>query len=127
MTRRLLDSSTLIDFLRGEDRAVRFFRLAAEDDDDLWSVVVVRSEILTGMRAGEQGRTFHLFDQIQWLDVDRMVADLAGSMARQYRASHQGIDIVDYIVAAAALSIGAALATQNVKHFPMMAGLQPAY
>ena len=127
MTKRLLDSSTLIDLLRGDQRAVRFFEALAGADDELWSVVIVRSEVLAGMRAGEQRQTFHLFDQIFWVDVDQVVADLAGNLARKYRASHQGIDIVDYTVAAAALSIEAQLATQNVRHFPMFDGLRPAY
>jgi predicted nucleic acid-binding protein len=127
MTKRLLDSSILIDLLRGDERAVSFIRTAVDEDDDLWSVVVVRSEVIAGMRAGEQRRTFQLFDQIVWLDVNQTIADIAGNLARQYRASHRGIDIVDFTVAAATLSIAAVLTTQNVRHFPMFQGLQPAY
>jgi predicted nucleic acid-binding protein len=34
---------------------------------------------------------------------------------------------VDYLIAAAAQSIGATLVTLDVRHFPMFADLEPAY
>jgi len=55
------------------------------------------------------------------------LADRAGELAQKYLRSHPGIDTIDYLVAAAAESASAELKTQNVKHFPMIAGLKPAY
>jgi len=37
------------------------------------------------------------------------------------------MDTTDYLVAAAARSVGADLVTLNVRHFPMFEGLEPAY
>ena len=62
-----------------------------------------------------------------WIDVTAELADRAGELARKYRASHRGIDLVDYTIAAAAEAIKAKLVTRNVRHFPMFEGLEPAY
>lgn len=48
-------------------------------------------------------------------------------LARQYRRSHNGIDVVDYLIAATAIVIDADLLTTNVRHFPMFDQLAPPY
>jgi predicted nucleic acid-binding protein len=55
------------------------------------------------------------------------VAKVGGVLARRYRPSYGGIEDVDYLIAATALLLDADLLTTNVKHFPMLEGLQPAY
>jgi predicted nucleic acid-binding protein len=44
-----------------------------------------------------------------------------------YRQSHSGIDDADYLIAATALEFDLPLLTRNVRHFPMLPGLEPAY
>jgi predicted nucleic acid-binding protein len=125
--RWLVDTSVLIDHLRGESRAVRMLTEAVAHGGELWSVTVVRTEILAGLRRGEEPATRKLLDHLRWIDVTVDIADRAGELARRYLRSHPSIDTVDYLIAAAAESVGAELKTQNVKHFPMIAGLKPAY
>ena len=125
--RWLVDTSVLIDHLRGDPRAARALADAVADGCELWSVTVVRTEILAGLRRGEESATRKLLDHLHWIDVTVDLADRAGELARKYLRSHPGIDTVDYLIAAAAESVGAELKTQNVKHFPMIAGLRPAY
>ncbi|GAA1097327.1 hypothetical protein GCM10009648_40710 [Tsukamurella spumae] len=48
-------------------------------------------------------------------------------LARRYRASHSGIDIADYLIAATATAAGAELWTRNIKHFPMFERLESPY
>jgi predicted nucleic acid-binding protein len=55
------------------------------------------------------------------------VTRTAGLLARKHRKAHSGIDDVDYLIAATALVGDAELLTTNVRHFPMLAGLRPAY
>jgi predicted nucleic acid-binding protein len=43
------------------------------------------------------------------------------------RRSHGGIDLADYLVAAAVKALGSTLITLNVRHFPMFPDLEPAY
>ncbi len=94
---------------------------------EIWSTTVVRTEVLAGMRRGEEAATIGLLDRIRWLDVTVEVADRAGELARKYLRAYPGVDTVDYIIAASAEVLDAKLRTRNVKHFPMFKDLEPAY
>jgi predicted nucleic acid-binding protein len=48
-------------------------------------------------------------------------------LARKHRRAYSGIDEADYLIAATALLLEADLLTTNVRHFPMLPGLQPPY
>lgn len=125
--RLVLDTSVLIDHLRGDGRAVELLTDSARARHELWSVTVVRTEVVAGMRPGEERRTIALLDALRWQPVTIEIADRAGELARRYLRSHSGVDTVDYIVAAATDLVGGRLLTQNVRHFPMFPGLSPAY
>lgn len=125
--KRLVDTSILIDHLRGQKQAVDLLVSFAKGGDELWSVTIVRTEVLAGMRRGEEWMTHRLLDRFRWQDVTTEVADGAGALARQFAKAHAGIDTVDYVLASAARLLGADLVTLNVKHFPMIAGLRAPY
>ncbi|MEW5847259.1 MAG: type II toxin-antitoxin system VapC family toxin [Myxococcota bacterium] len=125
--RRLLDTSVLIDHLRGVERAVELLTTFAAAGDELWSVTPVRTEVLAGMRRGEEKKTMLLLNALAWQVVTEEVADRAGVLARRFLRSHPGVDTVDYIIAAAALELGAQLVTLNLKHFPMFSDLRRPY
>ena len=123
----IADTCVLIDLLRGEPRAAKLRDALVSGDDDVWSVTVVRTEILAGMRPKEKRATMALLDALKWQDITVDVADRAGALARRYLKSHPGVDTIDYLIASATQLLGGKLLTQNVKHFPMFAGLKPAY
>ena len=91
------------------------------------SVTPVRTEVLGGVRDDMVRRTFTLLREIEWVDVSIEIADVAAAMYRRYRAAHSGIDVVDYLLAAAALQVGGIVATSNIRDFPMFPDLQPPY
>lgn len=122
----LVDSDVLIDLLRGE-RAARN-RLRKElRAGPLYGSVVTRAEVLAGVRAGEAERTVAHLRAIRWLQVDQLIADRAGELAREHRRSAPGIGLPDYLIAATAQTLGLRLLTRNVRHFPMFKRLKPAY
>lgn len=123
----LVDTQVIVDHLRNDQRAVMLLAELFSRDDRVWAATPSRTEILAGIRARERPPMMALFDILSWVEIDIAVADAAGAMAQRYRSSHSGIDTTDYLVAAAARSVGADLVTLNVKHFPMFAGLRPAY
>jgi hypothetical protein len=125
--RVVCDTSVLVDFLRGDERAVALLTEAATGGDQLWGVVVTRTELLAGMRTSERRPTRALLDSLRWRDVDVELADRAGELARRYRRSHPGVDVADYLVAAGVELLGGTLLTLNVRHFPMVIDLEPAY
>lgn len=123
----LVDTSVLVDHLRGDNRAADVLISLAREGRELWSVVVVRTEVLAGVRRGEELMTRRLLDHLRWTDVTLEIADRAGELARRYLRSHPGVDTIDYLIAAAAEVIEADLLTRNVRHFPMFPRLVPAY
>jgi len=122
----VIDTSVLIDVLRGNDPAWAALREAAQRAPVAASVLT-RVELLAGMRSAERSQVRGLIDRFRWIDVDSSVAQRAGELARSYRRSHPGIDVVDYVIAATSEVAGAELWTRNVKHFPMFEGLRPPY
>ena len=103
----LLDTSVLIDHLRGIGPAVERLTAALGAGDELWSVTVVRTEILAGAKPGEEATIARLLHLLRWLDVTPELADAAGRLAATYLRTHPGIDTVDYLVAAGAMQIDA--------------------
>ncbi|KXP13831.1 hypothetical protein AXK60_23570 [Tsukamurella pseudospumae] len=123
----LLDTSILIDHLRGRPEAHERLSASRREGRHLLASVLTRTEVLGGMRASEKSSTRALLSVFEWIEVSQEIADAAGALAREYRASHSGIDIADYVIAATTTASGAELWTRNVKHFPMFPGLSPPY
>ncbi len=122
----LVDTSVLIDYLRGHEPAadvlVRERAVGA-----LHASEITRLEVLAGMRPPEEGATRSLLSTLVWHPVDVEVAEEAGALGRRWLPSHHGIDGADLAIAATALRIGARLLTMNVRHFPMFADLRRPY
>jgi len=74
-TRWLVGTSVLIDHLRGTAAARNLLLGGVRDGVELWSAVVVRTEVLAGMRSKEKRATLQLLGLFRWLDI---TADLAG-------------------------------------------------
>jgi len=122
----LVDTSVLIDYLRGHEGAAELLeqeRAAAP----LHASEITRLEILAGMRPAEQDGTRSLLSTLSWHPVDSDVAEEAGALGRQWLPSHHPIDGADLAIAATAIRCGARLLTRNVRHFPMFADLQAPY
>jgi predicted nucleic acid-binding protein len=124
---KLLDTSVAIDHLRGMSEAVELLSGLIEAEEMLLASEIVRFELLAGVRKGEGEALEQFLSALSWVPVGEEVARGAGELARDHRRAHSGIDDVDYLIAATALLLEADLLTTNVRHFPMIAGLQPAY
>ena len=122
---KLFDSSVLIAHLRGEPRA-RAVLLDAAAEGGCTSVVC-RTEVEGGTRSHERSEVARLFHGLEVLPVTDAVARSAGRRLREFRRSHQGIDVADYLIGATAEHHRAELVTLNVEHFPMFTGLEPPW
>jgi predicted nucleic acid-binding protein len=121
------DTTFLIDHLRGREEAHRRLDDALDRRAPMKASVLSRAEIGTGLVSRQRRAAERLFASVDWIPVTSDIADLAGSLAREYRWSHSTIDLVDYLIAATALSLDAELVTSNLKHFPMFPDLEPPY
>jgi predicted nucleic acid-binding protein len=125
--RRVIDTTILIRQLRGDSRATELLQSFELAGDELWAATVTRTEVLTGMLPSQAKATYALFEVFRWMDITTPIADLAAAMAGRFGRSRQGIDTVDYLIAAVAVELGAQLVTLNTRHFPMFPNLEPAF
>ncbi len=112
----LLDTTVLVDALRGRSEALRYIG-ALPEQPAISSVTV--AELYAGVRPDEEedlGRFVAIF---RVLPVDAAVAEQAGYWRRDYGPSH-GTSLTDAMIAATAAAHGVALATHNIRHFPML-------
>ena len=124
---KLIDTTVAIDHLRGDEAATDLLRRLVEEDEILAASEVVRFELLAGVRDDELEALEQFFSAVSWVAVDEDVARAAGALARKHRRAYSGIDDADYMIAATALLLDAELLTTNVRHFPMLRGLQAPY
>ena len=120
----LLDTDVLVDFLRGQSKAVAFVN--ARSARIILSSIVV-AELYAGVRGDrEQAALEDLVSLFRVVPVSGEIAKTGGLYKRDYGKSH-GVGLADAILAATAEAENAELKTLNTKHYPMLKGLRPAY
>lgn len=122
----VVDTSVLIDVLRGERAATTVLR-EARSAGPLHASEVTRLEVLAGMRTREVDATRALLDVLTWHPLDERLAELAGELGRKWLPRNRGMDSADLAIAATTVALGAQLLTRNVRHFPMFDGLSMPY
>ncbi|MFT4259236.1 type II toxin-antitoxin system VapC family toxin [Microbacterium sp.] len=122
----LVDTSVLIDVLRGDAKAAVVLR-EARMLGPLHASEVTRLEVLAGMRPSEKEATCGLLAILSWHPLDERIAEVAGELGREWIPSNRGIDSADLAIAATAVVLNAKLLTRNIKHFPMFRGLSAPY
>ncbi|PZS15812.1 MAG: VapC toxin family PIN domain ribonuclease [Pseudonocardiales bacterium] len=118
MTALVLDTTVLIDALRGRPAAARLRDLAARREVLLTTAVNVE-EIIRGLRPSEEAVADALFTAIRVLPVREPDARRAGAWRREHAARGITLHQADCLIGAVTVGIGARLATGNVKDFPM--------
>ena len=120
----IVDTDVIIDCLRGRDEAVAF--ISARRSQIILSAITI-AELYAGVKGAAEERILEtLLSRLPVVPVTADIAKAGGLMKRDYGKSH-GVGIVDAVLAATAQAENAELATLNVKHYPMMHGLKPAY
>ncbi len=124
MGQLLLDTDVMVDYLRGNPAAVAFLKRHA-DDAVLASITV--AELYAGVREGEEREILEaVISLFPIVAITHEVAKEAGLLKRDFGKSH-AVGLADAIIAAVVRVEKVELATLNVKHYPMIAGLKPAY
>jgi predicted nucleic acid-binding protein len=111
-----LDTTILVDVLRGHPAAVEFVTGLQEP---IGISVITVAELYVGVRASEEDAIRDLIAAIPiWL-LDLGAARQGGEWRQKYGPSHN-VSLVDALIAATARQHEARLATINLKHFPML-------
>ena len=120
----LLDTDVLVDFFRGQSKAVAFIN--AHSDRIILSAVVV-AELFAGAKgSAEEGSLEEFVSLFRVVPVNVEIAKAGGLYKSKFSKSH-GVGLADAILAATAEAENAELKTLNTKHYPMLRGLAPAY
>ena len=118
MVRILLDSTVLIDALRGRSAAERL-RMMRRDGDEPWVCAISVEEIWRGLRTSEETVAMKLFRGLRVAPLGVAEGQRAGEWRRDFAKTGQSLHQADCLIAAAAVGVRAKLATGNPKDFPM--------
>lgn len=114
----LLDSTVMIDYLRGRPVVDRLEGLERVGDTPITTAVNVE-EVVRGLRPSEAQDAASLFLGLEIAAMGRAEGWQAGAWRREYAGRGVTLSQADCLVAATALARGAILATGNPRHFPM--------
>ena len=120
----LVDTDVMIDFLRGNPKAAIIIKKHSNN-------IILSSIIIAELYAGVRGeKELQILDDLtsifRVIPISATLARVGGLYKNQYAKSH-GIGLADAIIAATVKSENAVLKTLNVKHYPMIKNLAPAY
>jgi predicted nucleic acid-binding protein len=119
MARLLLDSTALIDALRGRAAATRLAGLRRHRVEP-WVCAISVEEIWRGIHPHEEPIARRLFNGLRLAPLGVAEGVQAGTWRREFAGRGITLHQADCLVAAAAVGVGAALATANVTDFPMV-------
>lgn len=124
MQKVVLDTDIIIDFTRRANTTLRdLFTLADQKKIRLFIPAVVVAELMAGRETLKEDKLRDLrlfFQKLEFIILDYDLSEKAGFLVRDNR----GLGLADAIVAAAALSLNAKLATRNIKDFDIIKGLK---
>lgn len=114
----LLDTTVLVDALRGRSAARRIQGLHSSNEIP-WICAINVDEVLRGIREHERDAALRLLYGLQIAPLGRQEGTRAGDWRRQFALDGTTLSQADCLIAAAAVGVDAQLATGNPKDFPM--------
>ena len=119
MAGRLLDTVTLIDLSKGIEPVRSRIHMWLEEDEVVAACPVTVAEFFAGVPPAERQRRDEFFDRLDFWEITRDVARLAGIYRYDYARRGQQLSTADTLLAALVVVRGAVLVTSNERHFPM--------
>ncbi len=114
----LLDTTVLIDHLRGRPAVQRLRELRERGDVPATTAINVE-EVYRGLHSEEVERARLLFDGLRIHPLGLREGRIAGEWRQRFAVRGRTLAQADCLIAAAAHSAGAVLVTGNPKDFPM--------
>ena len=119
----IFDTDVLVWYLRGRESARRFILRVPAPARTVSALTMM--ELIQGCRNGaEVGEVYGFMrdDIARLVHRDEAASHRAIGLLERHAAAH-GLRVVDALIAAAALQVGAVLATANVRHYRVVDGL----
>ena len=118
MARLMLDSTVLIDALRGRPTAQRL-KVLRRAGVQPWACVISVEEMWRGLLPGEERGARRLFNGLRIAPLGVAEGIRAGVWRREFARRGLTLQQADCLIAAATVRVGATLATANVNDYPM--------
>jgi hypothetical protein len=115
----LLDTTVLIDLLRGRDDTLRRLEALRTGGDRAHTCAINVEEVVRGLRPAELPAAQTLFRGLRVVPLGAREGWQAGEWRRRFATRGTTLAQADCLVGAAALTLGGTLATGNPRHFPM--------
>jgi predicted nucleic acid-binding protein len=119
MTKYLMDSTAIIDHLRGDPAVTNGMLRLLGDGHVLGTTGVNIAEVERGLRQRERTKAESLFDRLAFFDITREAAIRAGRYQAEWARKGRTIQTADALIAGTARAHGAVVMTDNVDDFPM--------
>ena len=123
MSKVLIDTSIIIDYLRQKDKKKTTLFQLVQKNDELFASILTHAESYAGKsiweRKDAQEALEILFSNITILPLEENLSKNAGKIS-----ARNNVDIVDAIIAATAISHNLPLITLNIKDFEKIDGIK---
>lgn len=119
MSAVLLDTTVIIDLLRGRADARRRLAELREAGDRPYACAINVEETVRGLTVSEREAAKRLFDGLRMAPLTEVEGWRAGEWRRTYASRGRTLSQADCLIAAAAVTVGGRLATGNPRDFPM--------
>lgn len=117
--RLVLDSTFLVDHLRGLPEALARWHALFERGDDPIATEIVVCEVRSGLREADVPAFEALLRPVEFVQPGPDTAMLAGRWRAELRARGATLSLADALIAAAAVSLDAAVLTRNLRDFAL--------
>ena len=114
-----LDTTILIDTLRGRPATVAKLRRLRTGGDVPYTCAINVEEVVRGLRPSEEAEARRLFAGLMEAPLGLNEGHRAGEWRRHFAQRGTTLTQADCLIAASALALGARLATGNPADFPM--------
>jgi predicted nucleic acid-binding protein len=117
--RYLLDTSFVVDYLRGEPAAVERFGQLFRDGDEPYVNEVILCELAVGIRQTDDPGFAAFVRVVSFAQPGPGTAIEAGAWRRSARGRGRTLSVSDALIAAAASALNATLLTRNLRDFQL--------
>lgn len=120
----LIDTSILIDYLRGGKEGTQFFDQIENQDVEFLIPTIIIFELFSGKSTEDSVIVKKITDFISSFKRIELTEEIAIRAGQLYRQTRKSLSPQDYIIAASALELNATVVTLNKKYFGQVINLK---
>jgi len=119
MNNYLLDTTVIIDYLRGRQEIVKLLKGLFSEGSSLGCCPINITEVYAGTKEKEKDITREFLNSLEYHQLTKEIAEEAGKYERSYREKGVTLSLPDVIIASIVIYINLILLTDNTKHYPL--------